>query len=164
MGDLPIPNFGALLGPAIGGVPERSRPAFLALLERGAADRYRHWASRVADAAEGLLECAEREEAIARRVEALLPAAEDDHTAMQDALPVARDAYYAVFEGLSLLDQLRIQANAERQGAAAWRSLAAGQESASLREALEACAVLEETSADHLDAVIARPTPDLSAG
>lgn len=163
MGDLEVPNFGVLLGPAIGRVPERSRPAFLALLERGAADRYRHWATRVPDAAEGLLECAEREDAIARRVEALFPAPEDDHAVMDEALPVARDAYYGVFEDLSLMDQLRIQANAERQGAAAWRALAAGQQASSIREALEACAVLEETSADHLDALVARPTPGLAA-
>jgi hypothetical protein len=161
--ELTIPNFGVLLGPAIRQVPERSRPAFLALLERGAADRYRHWASRVADAAEGLSACAEREDAIARRVDALFPAPEDDHAVIERAFPIARDAYYGVFEGLPLLDQLRIQANAERQGAAAWRSLAAGQPETSVREALEACAVLEETSADHLDALIANPTPDLDA-
>jgi hypothetical protein len=163
MSDLVIPNFGVLLGPAIGEVPARSRPAFLAQLERGAADRYRLWASRIADAAEGLLACAEREDAIARQVEALLPATEADHAAMEKAIPVARDAYYGAFDGLSLTNQLRIQANAERQGAAAWRSLAAGQEDARVCEALEACAVLEETSADHLDGLIAQPTPDLAA-
>jgi hypothetical protein len=163
MGDLVIPNFGVLLGPAIEQVPERSRPAFLAQLERGAADRYRHWASRVADAAEGLLECAGREDAIAQRVDAIFPAPEVDHAVIEQSFPVARDAYYAVFDGLSLMDQLRIQANAERQGAAAWRSLAAGQEDPSVGEALEACALLEETSADHLDGLIAQPTPDLAS-
>ena len=70
---------------------------------------------------------------------------------MEKAIPVARDAYYGAFDGLSLTGQLRIQANAERQGAAAWRSLAAGQEDARVCEALEAWAGLEETSADHVD-------------
>ena len=44
MTDVQAPNFAILLGPFIGEVPEEGRPRFLALLERGAAERYRAWA------------------------------------------------------------------------------------------------------------------------
>ena len=47
MSTVSIPNFGELLAPYIGSVPEQAVPAFLASLERTAADRYRMWAEAV---------------------------------------------------------------------------------------------------------------------
>ena len=42
-----IPDFGELLSPQISQVPENAVPNFLALLERGAAERYRRWAEQL---------------------------------------------------------------------------------------------------------------------
>ena len=39
-----VPDFATLLADHIGSVPEAAIPAFLARLERTAADRYRIWA------------------------------------------------------------------------------------------------------------------------
>ncbi len=56
MADLTIPNFGELLAPQIGSVPEDAVPAFLARLERSAAQRYREWAASLPEHAAGLLQ------------------------------------------------------------------------------------------------------------
>jgi len=120
MSGIEAPNFAVLLGPFIGEVPEEGRPRFLALLERGAAQRYRSWARELPEHAELLRACAEHEDEIAERVERLFPIEAELEKQVAQPLPRARDAYYDVFAGLPLLDQLAIQADAERQGAAAW--------------------------------------------
>ena len=153
-----IPNFARLLAPFITAIPDASRPGFLALLERGAAERYRAWAEECDPAdREGLLACAAREDEIADRVEQILPAAEADRPKLRAELPRARDAYFAVFEELPLGEKLRLQAGAERQGAAAWRMIASQQEDSARREALERCAALEEESAAHLETLLGEP-------
>lgn len=149
-----IPNFAELLGPFIQRIPEASRPAFLAALERGAAQRYREWAEASPNQAPGLLACAEREDEIARRVDKLFPADAEGQTSIEGTVPDARIAYYEVFAGLPLHEQWRIQASAERQGANAWRLLASEQNDEAVRETLLGCAALEEESAAHLDGLI----------
>ena len=72
-----------------------------------------------------------------------------------EKLPYAREVYASLFEGLDVEDQLAIQAGAERQGAAAWRGLA---DRRPREEVLEACARLEEESADFLDALLDQPS------
>ena len=151
-----IPNYGVLLGPFITQVPEQARPRFLALLERGAAERYRYWAERLPEHAAGLVACSAREDEIADRVERVFAVDAAVREKMNAPLQGAREKYYGVFEGLPLLEQLDIQANAERQGAAAWRGIAAGVTDVHVREELERCARLEETSADYLDARVSR--------
>lgn len=154
-----IPDFGTLLAPHIGSVPARAIPAFLARLERTAADRYRMWAEAVPEHAEGLLECAAREDDIANRVETLLPAtAPEDIAAMDDAIVPAKEAYYDAFAELSPIEQMTIQANAERQGAAAWRGMLENETNPDIRAGLERCAQIEEASADYLDALLADRT------
>ena len=149
-----IPNFGRVLAPLLGRVDDADRPRFLARLERGAADRYREWAKAWPEQA-GLLDaCARREDEIADRVEALYAASADAEALMDALLPEARELYYAAFDGYTIQQQLRIQANAERQGAAAWRAIAAASADATLKDGLETCAALEETSADALDALL----------
>jgi len=157
MGECEIPNFGELLAPWIGRVPEGLVPLFLAGLERGAAGRYRGWADACGDAEQrkGLLACADREDEIATRVEALFPADAEARARVEAPLPDARRAYLGVFEPLPVRDQYRVQADAERQGAAAWRSLAAAHPEAAVREVLEGCALLEEESAAFLDGLAA---------
>ncbi len=152
------PNFALLLGPFIREVPEAGRARFLALLERGAAARYRSWARELPEHAEMLLGCAERENEIADRVEKLFPISAELEKAIAQPLPRARDAYYDVFAGVPVLDQLAMQARAERQGAAAWRGLASQHPDPTTRQELERCARLEEASADPLEAL--RPQPN----
>ncbi len=155
MSTVSIPNFGELLAPYIGSVPEEAVPAFLARLERTAADRYRMWAEAVPEHREDLLACARREDDIADRVERIYPLADSAHQARIDAaIGPARDTYYEVFSGLSPLEQMTIQANAERQGAAAWRGMIEQESDPQTRAALEECARIEEASADYLDGLL----------
>ena len=149
-----IPNFGELLAPYIGQVPAAAVPNFLALLERGAAERYRQWAGQMPEHAEGLLACAAREDEIADTADGLFPIADELRREISQPLPQARDVYYAVFAGLELNDQLAIQADAELQGAAAWRGMISADTAADLRAGLEHCAQLEETSSAFLRSLL----------
>jgi hypothetical protein len=151
-----VPDFALLLAPAISAVPEEALPAFLARLERTAASRYRMWAKAVPEHAEGLLDCAAREDNIADRVEQFYPVtAPEQIAAMDRAIGPAKEAYYAVFSNLTPVEQMTIQANAERQGAAAWRAMIDQESDAARQAALEQCALIEEASADYLDALLA---------
>ena len=153
--DVTVPNFGELLAPYIGSVPPEAVPAFLARLERTAADRYRMWAEAVPEHAEGLLACAAREDDIADRAEQLYPANGADHiSAIEAAIGPAKDTYYKVFAELSPIEQMTIQAKAERQGAAAWRAMIEDENDNDACAALEAMATIEEASADYLDALL----------
>ena len=148
-----VPNFGELLAPYIGSVPQDAVPAFLARLERTAAQRYRDWAQALPEHATGLLECAAREDDIATQVETVYPAtAPEQVTAMDEALAPARDTYYDVFSRLSVPQQLAIQANAERQGANAWQNLKVLYPQQG--EALDQLSEIEIGSADYLDALL----------
>jgi hypothetical protein len=149
-----IPNFGQLLAPFIEHVSAEARPVFLAMLERGAAQRYRFWAEERPDLAHELLACALTENEIADRVEALFPIEPSMREQLTEGLDGARRAYYEVFIGLSHGDQLRIQAGAERQGAMAWSSMAARSSDARVIAELRACADLESANATRLDALV----------
>jgi hypothetical protein len=56
---------------------------------------------------------------------------------------------------------LRIQADAERQGANAWRLIAATLSDPEIAAELEACSELEEQSAIHLEDLLADPAAAL---
>ncbi|MEY4362071.1 MAG: hypothetical protein RL391_1377 [Actinomycetota bacterium] len=156
---LEIPRFGELLAPFIGRVPGPAMPRFLALLERGAADRYRIWADQLPEHRNGLLECAESEDEIADRIEGAFALDESLRPALEAPLPEALSTYYEVFSAYDIWDQLRIQANAERQGANAWRGIASSHPDQAVIRILESCSVLEEASADYLDRLIAEHAP-----
>jgi hypothetical protein len=159
MSNLVIPNFGALLGEFIGQVPAGTMPRFLALLERTAADRYRGWAEARPEHATVLLQCAADEDEIANRIEgvfALDPALREQ---LEAPLPAAKQTYYDAFSPYDVWDQLRMQANAERQGAQAWRNIAARHPDPAVVEVLHGCSALEEGSADAVDALIATHAP-----
>jgi hypothetical protein len=156
MTSVPVPDFGALLAPYIGTVPEEAIPAFLARLERTAAARYRMWAEALPEHAQGLMECAAREDDIADRVERIYPATSPQHVAAMDAAIVpAKETYYSVFSSLTPIEQMSIQAKAERQGAAAWRGMIESEADPETRSELERCALIEEASADYLDDLLA---------
>ncbi len=149
---LEIPRFGELLEPFLGPLPPALLPAFLAALERGAAERYRQWARGCDDPKQAgvLMECAASEEEIAARIEKLFPVSPAEQERIDALLPEARRTYLSVFEPHTLADQYRIQADAELQGAAAWRSLAASIDDPAVCDVLDACAKLEEASSARL--------------
>lgn len=159
MSDLVIPNFGQLLAPYIGAVPAPAMPRFLALLERGAAARYRTWAEMLPQHADVLSTCAASEDEIADRIESVFALDESLRPAVEAPLSEATRTYYDVFDAVGVWDQLRIQANAERQGAQAWRNIATRTTDARVLEQLAACSALEEASADRLDDLIATHAP-----
>jgi len=156
---LSVPRFGELLAPYISRVPDGSRPRFLALLERGAAERYRGWAVEVPEHADVLLECSRSEDEIADRIEEAFDLDASLRHELYAPLPEATRAYHDAFAPHPLWDQLRIQANAERQGAHAWRSIAAQHHDPAVVGVLLGCSALEEASADRLDALIAAHAP-----
>jgi hypothetical protein len=65
-----------------------------------------------------------------------------------------------VFAQFSVWDQLRIQSNAERQGAGAWQRIAATHPDPQVIEVLNSCSALELESADYMDALIEAHAPD----
>lgn len=151
--DVTIPNFGELLAEHLGGVDAEALAYLLSRLERTAAARYRQWAADVPDHGEGLLACAAREDEIADRAEALFPPTDAHRHQVEAMIGPATDAYYAVFEGRTAVEQMTIQAGAERQGSGAWRNLAAAHPEHA--EALASLSVLETRSADYLDGLLA---------
>lgn len=154
MPDVNVPNFGELLSPFISAVPEQAVPNFLALLERGAAQRYRDWAEQLPEFSEGLLKCADSEDEIANIVERIFPIADELANEIKTPLPDARDAYYKVFEPFTVAEQLAIQADAELQGAEAWRAMLSDELTADVREGLQTCMVLEQASSAYLYSII----------
>jgi hypothetical protein len=155
-----VPNFGQLLAPLFSDLQPHMLPPFLARLERTAAERYRCWAAEIPEWATDLLQCAAAEDEIADRISAAFPIAADEAAMLDARLPTARDVYYDAFAGLTPVEQLALQAKAERQGAQAWRSVTA--RNAALADhavaELAACSALEEASADRVDALLASHT------
>jgi hypothetical protein len=141
-----------LSAPILDQLPVEHRPVLIAMLERGAAKRYRQWAEGAADASErdGLLACAAREEAIAAAAEALVPNPAEILATFTVHLPALRDAFTEVYGNKSRLEQLAVQAAGERVGAAIWRRFAASAGPEAKATFLH-CAELEEGSADFLD-------------
>ena len=154
MTEITIPNFGELLAEHLADLPPEALPVLLANLERGAAGRYRQWATELTDFKDDILASADREDDIANRVEKLFPISDDHQKIVATIAPLARKTYLSVFEGLTTIQQITIQANAERQGASAWRGLAATYPQ--LSSQLEQLASIEETNADQLDALLSQ--------
>ncbi len=149
-------NFGQLLAPVLADLGSDIRPAFLARLERTAADRYRTWSTELPAWSSELLRCAAAEDEIADRVSAAFPITDAQAAELDSRLPKARSIYYAAFDGLTVIEQLQLQAAAERQGANAWKSVALSPGlSTSVLDELAVCSLLEESSADLLDALLA---------
>jgi hypothetical protein len=150
-----LPNVAALLGGILQRIDERQRPLFIALAERLAAERYRSWA-KDANGREraGLLACAEREDAIAARVEGLYPDAAAVQAALRADNPELEEVNASIFAGRPLAQQFAIQAAGERAGASVWRAFAERAGDEARRTFLE-CAGLEEQSATYLESLLA---------
>lgn len=135
--------------------PEQ-QPLLLAALERLAAGRYREWAERHpdAEAKRGLLGCAEREEEIAGRVEALEPRSGEIQRQILSENPEIEQLNRTLFEGRPLEQQLAIQAAGERAGGATWQAFAGASSDPRARGVFESCAPLEEQNARFLERLL----------
>ena len=156
MAESKLPGIAEVAGPFFEKASREERPLLVALAERMAAKRYRGWAEAAAneDARSQLLACAEREEEIARRVEALHPEAARVQQSLLEKYPDLEDLYASIFVDRSIRDQHAIQAQGERVGAATWRAFANGTENPAEREVFLACALLEEESATVLESLL----------
>lgn len=154
------PSLTLLLAPFTRGLAGAEQPAFLGRLERLAAERYRAWAEQLPAQAGPLLACARSEERIAERADRLFPMSAAQAAKLDGLLPEVRRIYGSLFAGLSLREQLALQASAERQGADVWRALVAALAlPEALREELEDSARLEEESAERLAKLLAEVAP-----
>jgi hypothetical protein len=153
-----LPDVGAVLAPLLARVPRARQPLLIALAERMAAERYRRWAGEWSEAGgrAALLACAAREEEIAAQVEALFPDAAAAQAALRGEHPELPELNRSLFAGRPLAEQLAIQANGERLGAATWRSFARHEPDGARRAVLLACAALEEASAEVLETLLGR--------
>jgi len=151
MPNITIPQFGELLRPLLSQVPASAYPGFLARLERSAAARYRGWAEAIPEHADGLLACAGREDEIADRIEAILPVPEEHEAVVSALLPETIAVYYEAFSAYTPWEQLAIQADAEKQGSAAWPNLIPA--FPEHQDELNALSKLELESGHYLDAL-----------
>ena len=151
-----LPNLGDIFARVLAHVAEPQRPLLIAIAERLAAERYRGWAREpaMAEHAAALRACAEREDSIAGRVEALFPGAAAIQRELLAKHPDLAEVNRSLFAGRPLREQFRIQAQGERLGAATWRSFANQTSNAAARETYLACAPLEEASALVLEALL----------
>jgi len=151
-----LPDIASLLLQVVTSVPEAVRPRLLALLERTAAGRYEGWAKELPTHSKRLLECAAREHEIAATAERIFPLDAGGREKLEAPLQGAREAYFAALSPLSIRDQFRLQAIAERAGGSAWRAMASALSDAKARAALERSGDLEEANAAALDELIAK--------
>jgi bacterioferritin (cytochrome b1) len=150
-----LPSVGEAIAPILARVAREEQPLLIAYAERLAAERYRGWARAEGAAhAARLLACAAREEEIARRVEALHADAALRQRRLLAEHPGLLEVNRGLFAGRAWAEQLAIQAAGERLGAATWRSFARKAEDTRSREALLACAELEEASARVLEEIL----------
>ena len=156
MSGRPAPNIAALLAPVIAQLEGPEWPALLARLEHIAGNRYRAWAQRAPALARELLACADREDDISARGAKLFALSDVQRARVDGLVPGVREAYAGLFAGLTLREELALQANAERQGAAAWRAIS-GQPVLPdpARAAIAELALLEEANATQLERLLA---------
>lgn len=159
MADRPdVPQFGALLREHIQSVPTEAQPAFLAGLERSAAQRYRDWVDALPEWADVLGECARREDEIADIISTRFPASAEHQAQIDAALPAAVTLYYDVFAPHSPEDQVYLQSEAEIQGSQAWVRMAdAGIGDPDTLADLERCTELELESSRAVKRLLGEP-------
>ena len=152
-----LPKVAEVLAPILARVRREQQPLLIAMAERMAAARYRAWADEAELRAHRseLLACAAREEEIAERIEALFPEAAAIQRELLAANPEVEGINRDLFAGRPPGEQLTLQAEGERLGAATWRAFAA-ETSGSARETFQACAHLEEESAVVLETILGR--------
>lgn len=150
-----LPDIAQVVGAILRRVPRDQQPVLLAQRERVAAARYRGWATMISDPAprSAFLACADREEEIARRVEALYPAAASIQREILAKNPDLANITGSLFSAYPLDQQFILQARGERFGAATWRAFAEDEPNPLVRKAFLECALLEEESAAFLESL-----------
>lgn len=153
-----LPSIAAILTPVAVRLPPRQQRLLIAHAERQAAEMYRSWAAQVDEPErDGFLRCAEREEDIAMRVEALDPEADTLRRQLKATLPPDLDAQVrAVYAGRPLEEQWEIQRRAERAGKKTWENFAVAEPGPAAQTVLRTCAALEDESASFLAATLDR--------
>lgn len=159
-----LPDIGEVVGQILQRVPREQQPLLLAQRERVAATRYRDWASADPGQRSALLACADREEEIARQVEALYPAAASIQRDILAKNPDLTSITSALFSAYALDQQFILQARGERFGAATWRSFAQEERNPEARKAFIACALLEEQNAAFLESISGRGSGSIQKG
>ncbi len=152
-----IPDFDGLFNNLLANVKAEHRPLVMAMLERVAAALYREWASLSDHRSKHseLLACADREEEIASRVEALYPNAGAIQKELAEAMPELARVADDLFGGRTVPHQMAILAAGERAGGELWQRLAQAETAERARAAMLACAPLEEANAVVLEAILA---------
>ncbi len=155
-----LPDIGEVVGAILRRVPRDQQPVLLAQRERVAATRYRSWAAMIGDPdrRSAFLACGDREEEIARRVEALYPRAAAIQQEILARHPDLANLTGSLFSAYPLDQQFVLQARGERFGAAMWRSFAEGEANPVARNVFLDCARLEEESAAFLESLSSATT------
>jgi hypothetical protein len=150
-----LPDIADVVSRILQRVPRDQQPILLAQRDRVAATRYRRWASEITDPGlrSAFLACADREEDIARRVEALYPAAASIQREILAKNPDLTSITGSLFAAYPLDQQFILQARGERFGAATWRSFAQDEQNREARKVFLDCALLEEESAAFLESL-----------
>jgi hypothetical protein len=151
-----IPDVPSILAGVLRGIDPAQQPVLLAKLERLAAERYKRWANDhpVESVRKGLLECADREETVAERIESLFPNAATIQNNLLAENPSLLELNRTLFEGRSLDVQFAMQAAGERAGAAAWQAYAAGTSDCDAQRIIASCSALEQANADFLQTLL----------
>ncbi|MBA2609821.1 MAG: hypothetical protein H0U92_12825 [Actinobacteria bacterium] len=156
MAENPVPDIITTLAPVLDATDPSDHPLLVAMLERWAAERYREWADAVGDIGQvtALTACAEREEEIAARVEALYSDSDAVQERLAAANPLLKGALGGSYTWRPIDEQWALQAEAERLGAATWRSFAKqslARADTDAADVFEQCALMEEASAEVLE-------------
>jgi rubrerythrin len=146
-------SFVDRIRPLIAHRPRGEQLFLAALLENGAAERYREWASQTADSslADGLMACADREDTVARSVRDSFGSELQQPEDFRELLGAVQKEVVALFGGLSLEEQFDVQASAERGGEKLWSELAEAESDPALKAVFVECAHLEAASAEFLE-------------
>ncbi len=139
--------------PLIAHRPRGEQLFLAALLENGAAERYREWAGGTSDAAfaDGLRACAEREDTVARTVRKHFATELVQPKDFGELMAAVQKEVAALFGGLGLQEQFDEQARAERGGEQLWLELAAAENDPARKAVFTDCARLEAASAEFLE-------------
>jgi len=146
-------SFVERIRPLIGHRPRGEQLFLAALLENGAAERYREWATSASDPAhaDGLRACADREDTVARNVRKNFGSELRQPEDFAELIAAVQREVAALFGGLGMEEQFDEQAKAERGGEQLWLELASAESDAALKAVFVECARLEAASADYLE-------------
>jgi len=143
------------LGPILENVSADEAPLLLASLERMAADKYKAWAAQTDEPYEkaGLLDCADRELAIAVFLESLNDDSERISADLRQRFPDMQALYDGVLAGQDRKEQFNRQAAGELGGADFLRQFRAAH-SGSVAAQFEALALGEEANSKFLSVLV----------